>query len=753
VGLREYQRKRDFQRTPEPPARLDAAPPVGRYVIQKHDARRLHYDLRLELDGVLLSWALPKGPSLDPKEKRLAVQTEDHPLAYGDFEGVIPEGQYGGGTVMLWDRGTWRCLGDARRSCREGTIKFEIAGQKLRGAWTLVRMTGPRNADGRNWLLIKERDAAARPEQEYSVADAEPFSVASNRTIREIAQDRQRIWTTDGPRGQAEERWRRSAGLQERADLNIAGTPGAKSAPQPATLKAVRPVAAARVPDGEAWLHELKLSGARVLAFVRSDEVRLLDEQGEDCTRAWPEVARAVGRLPVHAAVLDGLLVVTDARGAPDARALAAAAQSGRQDRVQYHVFDLPFCGGFDLRRVPLSERKALLRKLIAAGEADAKALHYADHIVGNGDAVFAQAARLGAAGIVSKRADSPYPGKPSKAWQVVDCPATAAPGTETPAADAAAARGVAALAGEPRATVCGVRLTNPDRILYPEDRVTKRMLAHYYEAVADRMLPHVAKRPLSLFRAPEGLENESFFQKHVGEASIAHLRDSPVREGEGKDPYIAIDDVRGLITLAQLSVLEIHPWGSREDDVDRPDRLIFDLDPGPDVGWRQVVGAARAVRDLLADLGLRSFAKTSGGKGIHVVVPITRRGGWDEIKDFCGGVAKVLAAREPKRYVATMAKWARQGRVFIDFLRNVRGATAVAAYSTRARPGAPVSAPVFWDELDAHPIGFTLHSLPRRIVNLRRDPWEDFPSCRQSVTKAAQGRLARWLRESRTGG
>lgn len=358
MGLREYQRKRDFQRTPEPAGGLDAAPPVGRYVIQKHDARRLHYDLRLELDGVLLSWALPKGPSLDPKEKRLAVQTEDHPLEYGDFEGVIPEGQYGGGTVMLWDRGTWRCLDDARRSYREGTIKFEIAGQKLRGAWTLVRMTGPRNADGKNWLLIKERDAAARPEQEYSVTDAEPFSVASNRTIREIAQDRQRIWTTDGARGPAEERWRRSPGLHGPADLNIAAAPGARSAPQPATLRAVRPVVAERVPGGDGWLHELKLSGARVLAFLRSDEVRLLDEQGADCTRAWPEVARAVGRLPVQSAILDGLLVVTDARGAPDARALAAAAQSGRQDLVQYHAFDLPFCGGFDLRRVALSERK-----------------------------------------------------------------------------------------------------------------------------------------------------------------------------------------------------------------------------------------------------------------------------------------------------------------------------------------------------------------------------------------------------------
>jgi len=773
VGLNEYRRKRDFERSPEPPGRAPA-PPTGRYAIQKHDATRLHYDLRLELDGVLLSWALPKGPSLDPKEKRLAVQTEDHPLEYGDFEGIIPKGQYGGGTVMLWDRGTWRCLGDPREQIREGTIKFEIAGQKLRGAWTLIRMKGPRNESGKNWLLIKERDAAVRSEQEYSVVHAEPFSVVSNRTIREIAENKQRVWTSDGALGEAEQRWRRPAGAGEPADLSLAQLPNARVAPQPVTLSPQQATHADVAPHGDAWLHELKLRGERVLAFLRSDELRLVDAGGADCTRSLPDVARAVGRLPADSAILDGILVVLDARGRSDRDALAAARSAGRHDAIQYHVFDLPFCGGHDLRRVPLVERKALLRRLLESATGDSRALQFCDHIQGNGAAVFSRARQLGAHGIVSKRADSAYVARTARTWRVVDAQAGAAPpgGDQAratdddalPPADAptsaphtaaqpgapAPPRRAAGVVSEPRATIQGVRLTNPDRILYPEDRVTKRMLAQYYETVAERMLPHIVKRPLSLFRCPAGIEEDSFFQKHVGDASIKHLRDAPVRDGEGKEPYIAIDDVQGLITLAQMSVLEIHPWGSREDDIDRPDRLIFDLDPGPDVTWRHVVEAARAVRDVLADLGLQSFAKTSGGKGIHVVVPVTRRGDWDEVKDFTAGVAKLLSTREPKRYVWTVAKWARQGRVFIDFLRNVRGATAVGVYSPRARPGAAVSAPVFWDELDAHPIAFTLNSLPRRLLNLKRDPWEEFLACRQSITKAARERLAKQLREAK---
>jgi bifunctional non-homologous end joining protein LigD len=745
------------------------------FVVQKHAARRLHYDFRLELDGVLLSWAVPHGPSLDPSEKRLAVRTEDHPVEYGSFEGVIPEGNYGAGTVMLWDRGEWTPLIDPRTGLGDGQMKILLAGAKLRGAFALIRMKGRGNEDGKNWLLIKERDALVRKEDEYSVLDQQPFSVVSNRTMREIAEAKDAVWTpgvgptSGGPvsdrsfpgpvaredRSETGATGGRRPPIPAEREVDSSGVPKARRAAQPGKLTPARPSPADAVPSGDEWLHEIKLEGRRLLCFLTRDRVRLIGGDGEECTGRLPELAADAARLPAKQAILDGVLTVMNARGASDARALDEAVQSGRAADVVYFAFDLPFCQGFDLRGSPLIERKRLLHELLEVAGEQPSRLRFGEHIQGNGPAVFSEGCRLALSGIISKKAAGAYPRKRGRSWRVVECPPPDAPPPDADSTKVAGARGpgiVSASGAQPAAEVvvepvfemCGVRVTNPDRILYPEERVTKRVLAGFYEQIAEWILPHIVQRPLSLYRCPRGHEKDCFYQKHLEGASIKHVREAPVREDEGKPPYVAIDDLRGLIALAQLAVLEIHPWGSREDNIEKPDRVVFDLDPGPDVSWRQVAEGARAVRELLAELGLGSFVKTTGGKGLHVVVPIVRRGGWDEVKAFAEAVAREMARRDPSSYVATMSKWARPKRIYVDYLRNVRGATAVAAYSTRARPGAAVSTPLHWDELGPHPIVYTVHTLPRRLRSLRHDPWEGFFELRQSITKAMRERLKR---------
>lgn len=853
MALHDYQRKRDFQRTPEP--RGDAArSPTGRlYVIQKHAARALHYDLRLELDGVLLSWAVPKGPSLDPREKRLAVQVEDHPIEYGSFEGAIPEGEYGGGTVMLWDRGEWLPLPDpeARRQLtpqeayREGKLKIELRGQKLRGGWALVRMKGEGRDPGKNWLLIKERDAEARREDEYSIVDEEPFSVVTNRTIREIAADNDNVWTgglggsasspsTADAASRPGSHWvRRAAAIRADVKLDPDRLAGARRASLPEELAPQLAMRARQVPDGGGWLHEIALEGRRLMCVLRPKQVELrafgavtaaradvAAERRGDRRRAnntafpasategrrygledddWagrlPDIARAASLLPVDEAVLDGMLVVLNARGASDAAALNQALQTRRREALQYFLFDVLYCDGLDLRKTPLIDRKQLLRRALAAVADRTPQLHYVDHVVGKGAAVYEQACRLGVAGLVSKRADSPHTSGRSKTWLMTPCVAgeaardnvayagigergrparksraqeerPGATGGLLPVSESSPARAetppVAPAPGavaeappsppprptpvvvEPGLDVCGVRITNPGRILYPEERITKRDLAMYYQHVADWILPHIVGRPLSLYRCPSGHEKDCFFQKHLKDMKTEHLRDAPVREGEGKEPYIALDDVQGLITLAQLAVLEIHPWGCREDDIERPDRLIFDLDPGPEVAWPHVVEGALALRELLRALELASFVKTSGGKGLHVVVPLVRRCGWEELKAFAQAVARHIVKLAPHRYTATMTKSKRPGKVFIDYFRNHRGSTCVAPYSTRARAGAPVSTPIEWEELGPQAVTYTLPAVLSRLGSLQRDPWEGFFTLRQSLRAGMMAKMAR---------
>lgn len=538
MSLREYRRKRDFSHTSEPRGKLGPKRRSLAFVIQKHDASHLHYDFRLELDGVLKSWAVPKGPDTDPAVKRLAMQVEDHPLEYGNFEGIIPEGEYGGGTVMLWDRGTWEPVeADVHKAYREGRLKFILHGEKLHGAWMLVRRGGrSAGADERHWFLFKERDKFAGGKQ--PITEKEPLSVKTQRSLEEIAADADRVW---GPEG--EQRGKRKP----------------------------------------------KKKSTRVSA-----------------TKTSAKASRA---------------------------------------------------------RKPSSND--------------------------------------------SSRRKSPDPSSTGD-------------------------------------TVAGVKLSHPDKILYPDQGYTKRDLAHYYEQIAEWMLPHVVGRPLALVRCPAGCGKPCFFQKHPGEGAPKHLRTIDVSETSKPEFNLTIKDTASLIELVQMGVLETHVWGSTARNLERPDRLVFDLDPDPKVDWPDVIDAARAVRLVLEELGLQTFLKTTGGKGLHIVVPIAARTDWDDAKAFCKLVADFIVRAAPDRFIATMSKAARRGKVFIDYLRNGRGATAVAAYSTRAKTGAPVSMPIAWDELSPRlrPDHFTIENAPTRLAKLKQDPWEDISAIRQSITKSMIARL-----------
>ncbi|RJX36043.1 MAG: DNA ligase D [Desulfurivibrio sp.] len=837
MGLKDYRKKRDFDRTREPRGQGNAAGAGNLYVIHKHAATRLHYDLRLELDGVLKSWAVPRGPSLDPAEKRLAVQVEDHPLEYGAFEGTIPEGEYGGGTVMLWDRGTWEEDDDPASDFAGGKLSFTLHGEKLRGSWALVRMKDRDGNPTRNWLLIKHQDAEAVAESRYSIVEAQPLSVASRRSLEEIAAGR----PASAPP------------LPDPAQL-----PNARKAPQPAIIKPQLATLVDQPPAGGDWLHEIKLDGYRILGRIEAGRISLFSRHGRDWTGKFAAVAEALQALPVQQAMLDGEIVVLRPDGTSDFQALQELLQGSRQDRAVYYLFDLPYCNGYDLTRTPLLARKKLLQALLGRLSPPKDIIRFSDHIESSGSEVLQQACRLAAEGIVSKQAAGVYEQQRSRRWLKTKClqrqelvicgwsePAGSRTGfgalllgyyqhgelvyagrvgtgfsqaslaqlsrllaevaTDQPPfrhpPTGAEARGVHWVkpvliaevafrewtrenilrqasfkglrqdkspteivreapagncdrAGSTRAAgqraapgrrdpaadtvVAGVRLSHPGKILFPEQGVSKLALAEFYAAIADFMLPHVVHRPLTLLRCPAGRQGECFYQKHLGEAIPPTLRAIPIRDKEATSDYLVIDDVQGLLSLVQLGVLEIHPWGSREGELERPDILTFDLDPGPGLGWPEVIDGARLLRRRLEELGLVSFVKTSGGKGLHLVVPILPGAGWPEAKAFARAVARELAMLRPDRFTAEMQKVKRQGRIFIDYLRNDRGATTVAAYSTRAFAGAPVSTPIRWDELNRAmtPDRYRIDNLPKRLAALKNDPWQDFFQVRQEIGK-----------------
>ena len=860
MALETYREKRHFDRTPEPQGEPGSTASGRSFVVQKHAARRLHYDFRLEWGGVLKSWAVPKGPSLDPGDKRLAVETEDHPIEYGGFEGVIPEGEYGGGTVLLWDHGTWTPDGDPEKGYRRGKLSFELRGEKLSGRYALVKIRGRKDERKDNWLLIKEDDEVARPGRGTLLVDERPESVATGRSMEEIAEERDRVWSSNG--GETT-----SAGPAEVEGARKAKMPTSIE-PQLATLVEEPP----KGPEEDGWLHEIKLDGYRLLAFVEGGSARLMTRKEQDWTAKFQPVADALSVLPVERAVFDGEVVALEPDGTTSFSGLQKALSEGRPQSLHYFLFDLLYLDGYDLRKVPLVERKRLLERLLPDGSG---VLRYSDHVEGRGEDFYRQACRYRLEGVVSKRAAAPYrPGR-GRDWQKSKCLArqevviggfTEPSGSRTglgaltlgyhrdgrlvyagrcgtgfstatlqdlrrrldrlarkttpfdqpptgadargvqwvsprlvceveftewtadgrmrhpvflglredkdpqeivreqpaPAAEPAAeakkggrmadddtpAKSTAqkSTAKKGTAEVAGVRITSADRVVYDGMALTKLDHARYYERIGDWMLPHVADRPLSLVRCPKGRTDECFYQKHVGEQFPDAVHRVAVEEKEDEEPreYAMVDSVAGLVALVQMGVLEIHVWGSRTDRLERPDRVVFDLDPDVGLAWERVLEATLAVRRRLADLGLESFVKTTGGKGLHVVMPLTRRHDWDEVKAFAKAVAADMVKREPGKYTDNVRKERRKGRVFIDYLRNGRGATYIAPFSTRARPGAPVSVPVAWDALgpDLSSDRWNVETLPARLERLKRDPWAEMDGVRQSITRDVRAEL-----------
>jgi bifunctional non-homologous end joining protein LigD len=883
MGLSQYHAKRDFKKTPEPHGRI--AKSKGKalsYLIQKHAASHLHYDFRLELNGVLLSWAVPKGPSLDPADKRLAMHVEDHPLEYGGFEGTIPQGQYGGGTVMLWDRGTWTPVGDAAEGYRKGHLKFDLDGEKLKGRWALVRTHGSRyGGKAEAWLLIKDTDEFARRGLDARIVEAEPDSVVSGRTLEDIAQAKEHEWHSNrsvkaNVRAGAIEAKKTptpktAPALEQKEAKPIpgpAGASGARRAALPATLSPALCTLVDTPPKGEDWLHEVKYDGYRFVCRIDKGEVRIITRSGKDWTERFGEIAKGLKQLKLKSAWIDGELCAMDEAGRSSFQALQNALSGTVSTNLVFFAFDLPYLDGYDLRDVVLTERKRLLAELL---KRPPKAIRYSPEIRGSGDDVFSQACSLSLEGIVSKRSDSKYgAGLRTRNWVKVKCElrqemviggftdpqgsragfgalllgvyeegklryagkvgtgfddallakmrsqldkleqtqapfynpprgyeakgahwveprlvaeikftewsdagalrhpvfvglredkmATevvrenpraagapqAAPGPKSKAKKAADAKPRArASSGTPPSqaadTVAGIKLSHPDKLLFPEAGLTKLSIARYYESISDWILPHIRTRPLSLVRCPDGWSKECFYQKHADKSVNAAVSRVEVPEGGGTATYFAANTLPALVGLVQWGVVELHPWGSRSPNPEKPDRLIFDFDPADDVPYERVVEAVQTLKTLLDTLGLAGFLKTTGGKGLHVVVPIKRTLTWPQAKAFTKGVAELLTKTFPDRYLATLSKSKRTGKIFIDYLRNAEGATAIAPYGIRSRKNAPVSTPIEWKELakDVRFDYFNVKTVPGRLAKLRKDPWEAFESSSQTVTAA----------------
>lgn len=824
MALETYRKKRDFTATPEPSGQKSHRTSGDSFVVQKHDARRLHYDFRLEMDGVLKSWAVTRGPSLVPGEKRLAVHVEDHPLDYGDFEGTIPKGEYGGGTVIVWDRGRWKPIGDARRGYAKGHLDFELFGEKLRGRWHLVRMAGKPREKRENWLLIKGDDDEARPEGAPDILEERPDSVKTGRSIEDV-EDEPPGWSSktgriDPPSDPP------PAATPDPASPDPASITGARKGSLPAFVEPELATLVGKPPARKGWIHEIKFDGYRLQAWIEAGRVKLLTRTGLDWTaRFGKDVPAALAGLPVGRALIDGELVVETDSGASDFSALQADLSAGRTDRFAFYTFDLLHLDGYELRPSPLRARKELLRRLIADGN---PTLRYSEHFDEDGGLILRHACRLSLEGVISKQRDAPYRSGRTKDWLKSKCserqefvvagyvPSTtsrkaigslvlgyyrdgklqhagrvgtgfthavaedlfkrlerlrlpSSPFAERLTAEAArqvryvrpelvaevefrnwtadrnlrhaSFRGLREdkpaeeVVGEIQATAPGskprrsVRLTHPDRLYWPDAGVTKEGLADYYSEVWRRMAPFVVGRPLALVRCPGGVGGECFFQKHVWNGAGRNVQLARDPKDPSGEPILVVNDLDGLISLVQAGALEIHPWGSTLASLEQPDMIVMDLDPGEGVPWEEVVAAAREVHERLEAAGLSSFVKTSGGKGLHVTAPLKPRAEWDAVKAFAKGLAEQMAADSPERYVAVITKSKRRGRILVDYLRNGRGATAVAPYSTRARPGAAVSMPLAWNEIGAGigPAYFTVANTPTRLANLTSDPWADF--------------------------
>lgn len=872
MTLTEYKRKRNFRRTPEPAPKRANRREGFSYVIQKHAASHLHYDFRLELDGVLLSWAVPKGPCLDSKVKRLAMHVEDHPVAYGGFEGTIPEGEYGGGTVLLWDQGAWEPIGDPRQGYREGKLAFQLAGKKLKGEWKLVR-TRSRQPGKEQWLLMKGNDKYAKPLASFDILEKKPKSVVSGRDLEAIAGAKNRTSSSKSKRHIAPKPKKRNKSRVAKSTARTIKPSqiAVKRTPLPKRIEVQLATLTKEAPQGNEWVHEIKFDGYRMICRIDGKAVKFISRNHQNWTSRLKPLVGAARELAVETAILDGEVVVVKRDGSTDFQALQNAFKQGDAAEFQYYVFDLLYLNGVSLVEAPLEERKAVLAELLATLPGSSP-IRYSEHFTGSGEDFKKQACKLHLEGSISKRRDQPYRSGRGFDWLKVKCGHneefviggyTDPSGSRTgfgallmgyydqkrqlhyagkvgtgfgerelttllpqlqrleqkvsPFVDRVAKTGRtrnahwvnpklvaqisygsrtregilrhAAFEGlredkaaeevkldrtlpmeeamkktrapkrpaktkaarpkrsdgtnsqavdDPNAdSIGGVRITSVDKLLFSDTTITKRELAIYYQDVAPWLLPHIVRRPLVLVRCPEGQSKECFYQKHPGIGTPKHLRRIPIRESSKSEEYVVVDDVEGLISLSQIGVLEIHAWGSREDKLEQPDRLIFDLDPGPEVAWKVVVDSAKRIRDFLQELGLETFVKTTGGKGLHLVAPINRKQEWDEVKAFCKDVAHLLVAAAPDLYMATMSKAARTQKIFVDYLRNGRGATAVVPFSPRARPNAPVSTPLTWKELNPKITAnhFTIENVRRRLSALTNDPWQEFGKLRQSLT------------------
>lgn len=848
--LARYRSMRDFSRTAEPAGAEKTTPSKRlRFVIQKHAASRLHYDFRLELDGVFKSWAVTRGPSLDPADRRLAVEVEDHPLDYGDFEGTIPKGEYGGGTVMLWDRGAWEPEGDPHAGLKKGDLKFTLDGERLKGSFVLVRMKRREREKRDNWLLIKHHDGWALEERGAELVETETTSVASGRSMEEIAAGEGKgpsKFMTGHGRASGKGVWRSNRAEVEKpaAPLKAAPPPKLRAAALPGFVPPQLAVSVDRPPPGPGWGHEIKFDGYRLQLRVEGGRATLKTRKGLDWTAKFRAIDQDGSALPEG--LYDGEACALDANGAPDFPALQAALSDGRTDDLILFLFDALFIGGEDLRHLPLRERKARLQAAVnAAGKRLERRIRYVDHFETGGDAVLQSACRMSLEGIVSKRLDAPYRSDRGDAWQKSKCRAghevviggwTGDPGQlrsllvgvhrdgdlvytgkigtgfgrdtvarvlprlEKVAADKSPfsgpgaprktadvhwarpelvaeiefagftgsglvrqgafkglrqdkpAREVEAEAPTPVAKaelaqpkpaparpakpggnlVMGVSISSPDKPIWPDDGhgapVTKLELARYLEAVGPWMIRHIEGRPCSIVRTPDGLGGERFFQRHAGRGSSALLSEVTVF-GDHK-PYLQVDRIEGLGALAQIAAVEFHPWNCRPYQPEIPGRLVFDLDPDEDIPFERVIEGANEVRERLESLGLATFCKTTGGKGLHVVTPLKDGKGkidWPTAKTFAQDVCLAIAADAPSRYVVNMAKARRKGRIFLDYLRNDRMSTAVAPLSPRARPLAPVSFPLNWSQVKTglDPKAWTIRTAPALLKKTRA--WADY--------------------------
>jgi bifunctional non-homologous end joining protein LigD len=789
LDIETYNKKRDFSKTKEPRGRTLKVP-KGKggdsFVVQKHDASRLHWDFRLELDGVLKSWAVPKGPSLDPDEKRLAMRTEDHPLDYGTFEGTIPKGEYGGGTVMLWDRGRWvpEPGKDPSKTIEEGHLHFSLEGDRMHGEWVMFRLKPRPGEKAEPWMLKKVTDDFAEPEHGDALVDNCVTSVTTGRTMAEIAA--------------GEDVWRSNRGGQKggRAKRKAGKAPPPFEEPQLATL-------VDEVPTGNGWLHEYKYDGYRLLLSVGDGLATAWTRNSKDWSDKFKALVKAAAKLPAGC-LIDGEAVAIDDSGKPSFQLLQATLKDQKGANLVFYAFDLLIDRGEDIRKLPNIERKERLAALLAGVWPP---IIYGDHVIGRGEALFDTVCKQGGEGIVSKKASAPYKGTRTRCWLKVKCiqrqefvivgwsesdkrlgfrslllaakehgklsyvgkvgtgfsgklieelmgrmkplEVDKAP-VEVPRADRKGAhfiqpKLVAEIAfteftgdrilrhpsfiglreDKPASEVVvetpkhlsksemkphktpesfGIKLTNPERLIYPDEGLSKADLANYYAAIEALIMVDAARRPMTLIRCPQGRSKKCFFQKHDTGSFGEHVKHVPVKEKKGEtQDYLYFDDIRGLLACVQMGTIEFHGWGSRIDPLEYPDRLVFDLDPDVGLDFGKVKEAAVKLQALLADMGLKTFPLLSGGKGLHVVAPLDQSADWPTVSDFAERFSRAIAEAEPEMFTANIRKVQRKGRIFLDWLRNQRGSTAVMPYSARAREGAPVAAPASWDELDRY--------------------------------------------------